>query len=151
IAAPFARRIARNQRGLLGRAATVVVALYLALILPAVGLFAYGVGRNLPRLGAAALGSFLMQTAHLDDALASRDLGAAASAVGQGVLLVLPLLAVVFFLVSIARLFARLFIRIAGRTSGQRLAGAASAAAAIALLIALWSPFGLGDVLLSVA
>lgn len=151
IAAPFARRVARNQAPLLGRAASVVVALYLILILPLLAFFAYNVGRNLPRFAYAALDSFLAQAARLDATLGAHDLAGAAGAVGSGVLLTLPLLAVVVFLLSITRTFARLFIRAAGRTSLQRIAGAASAAAAIALLLALWSPFGLDDVLLSVA
>jgi putative peptide zinc metalloprotease protein len=148
IAMPFARRVAR-QSGALPRlkpAATAVVAIYLALILPALALFAWAVGQNLPRFTHAALASFLTQAERLEPALAAHDLGAAASAVGQGILLTLPLLAALFFLAMIARLFARLFVRVAGRTSLQRAAGLASAVAAIVLLVALWTP-GIGDVL----
>jgi putative peptide zinc metalloprotease protein len=153
IAGPFARRVAGQKNALppLRPLANVVVALYLVLILPALALFAYAVAQNLPRLSRAIAASFLARADALDSAFASRDLGAAASTVGQGVLLVLPLLAVLFFLFGIARLFARLFVRVAGSTPRQRIASVASAVIAIALLLALWAPFGFGEALFSAA
>jgi putative peptide zinc metalloprotease protein len=148
IALPFARRVAGRPGGLprLKPAATAVVAIYLALILPALALFAWVVTHSLPRFAHAALASFLTQAERLEPALASHDLGAASSAVAQGILLTLPVLAALFFLASIVRAFARLFVRVAGKTSRQRAAAIASAVSAIVLLVALWVP-GLGDAL----
>ena len=140
LAGPLARRAVGQGRGpALRPIANVVVALYLLLIIPALALMTYFVVRGAPRVVLATLDSWLRQAARFEDARAAQDLAAGAAAVGQGVILLLPLIAIALFLLTSARWLGRGFIAASGRTRRQRLAGALSAVAAGALLIALWN------------
>ena len=142
IGGPFARRAAgaRSPLPALRPVANVVVALYLLLIVPAFALLAYLVARAAPRLVAATLEAFLVQAGRFEQARATQDLWSGIAAVGQGMILLLPVLGVALFLLGMGRWVARGLAKLAGKTPGQRIATATSAAAAVLLLVALWAP-----------
>jgi putative peptide zinc metalloprotease protein len=138
----FAQRATGRRAGLpaLRPIATVVVVLYLVLIVPAFGLLTYLVARGAPRVATATLESFLIQAAHFDEARAAENLLGGIAAIGQGMVLLLPLLGIALFLLGMASWVLRGFAKVTGRTRGQRVASIVSAAGALALLIALWAP-----------
>lgn len=142
IAGPFARRMTglRGPLPALRPVATVIVGLYLVLILPVFGLLTYLVARAAPQVAAATLESFLAQAARFEEARAAQDLWSGIGAVGQGIILLLPLLGIALFLLGVARWVARAYLTAIGRTRGQRIASVLSMAAAAALLLALWTP-----------
>ena len=120
--------------------ARVVFGAYLLLIGPLLALLVVFLLSRLPAIAFATLDSFLQHAARFDEARAAQDVGAGARAVGEAVLLMLPVLAIAFFFGNIARSLARLFLTIAGSTRPQRLAAGASVVAAAALVLALWAP-----------
>ena len=120
--------------------AKVIVAVYLALIVPIFVVLTYLVARSAPRVAKATLESFLIQATRFDEARAAEDLWRGVAAMGQGMILLLPLLGVVLFLFGMARWIVRAYATVSGRTRAQRIASGVSAAAALALLVALWSP-----------
>jgi putative peptide zinc metalloprotease protein len=143
LSGPYMKRLFRRGSDALPAlrpVARLIFGLYLAVIGPVLVLLVAFIVSRLPLVAYTALDSFLQQAARFDEARAAQDLGGAARAIGEAMLLTLPLLAIAFFLATVARSIAGLFLRIAGRTRGQRLAGAASAVAAAALVIALWAP-----------
>jgi putative peptide zinc metalloprotease protein len=143
LSGPYMKRLFRRGSDALPAlrpVARLIFGLYLAVIGPVLVLLVAFIVSRLPLVAYTALDSFLRQAARFDEARAAQDLGGAARAIGEAMLLTLPLLAIAFFLATVARSIAGLFLRIAGRTRGQRLAGAASAVAAAALVIALWAP-----------
>jgi putative peptide zinc metalloprotease protein len=120
--------------------ARFVFGAYLLLIGPLLALLVAFLVSRLPVIAFATLDSFLQHAARFDEARAAQDIGAGARAVGEAVLLTLPVLAIAFFLGNVARTLARLFLKIAGSTRPQRLAAGASVVAAAALVLALWAP-----------
>jgi putative peptide zinc metalloprotease protein len=120
--------------------ARFVFGAYLLLIGPLLALLAVFLVSRLPAIAFATLDSFLQHAARFDEARAAQDFGAGARAVGEAVLLTLPVLAIAFFLGNIARSVAQLFLKIAGSTRRERLAAGASVVAAAALVLALWAP-----------
>jgi putative peptide zinc metalloprotease protein len=120
--------------------ARFVFGAYLLLIGPLLALLVAFLVSRLPVIAFATLDSFLQHAARFDEARAAQDFGAGARAVGEAVLLTLPVLAIAFFLGNVARTLARLFLKIAGSTRPQRLAAGASVVAAAALVLALWAP-----------
>ena len=143
LAGPYLRRLFRRSDGALPSlrpVARVIFGLYLALVGPLLVLLVALMVSRLPAITFSALDSFLQHAARFDEARAAQDIGGGIRAVGETMLLTLPLLAIAFFLASIVRSVVRLFLHVAGRTRPQRLAAGVSVVAAAALVLALWSP-----------
>ena len=133
---PFGRKTTTNAVRPIAR---VVYATYLLVIGPAFALLGYAIGNSAPRLLAASMESFLRQSDALDAAREQHDLAAGLAAVAQGMLLVVPLVAIAMFFVTLAVAAARLVWRVSGRSRAERLLGATSLAAAAVLVGLLWS------------